>query len=209
MRNSKIEALGYAEPKNEEKPIGAYAIIGDCRTAALVSDDGSIDWLCLPHFSERSVFAALLDQRRGGRFRIRPAGQFRSMRGYRGPTAVLDTTFETPTGSARLTDAMPAVEDAGTLHPLREVLRVVEGIEGEVSFELHWSPRPDYARANPRIRSRGALGWSCDWSDELFLLRAEAPLTFIPEAAALVGRFRVQAGQKVRFSLCYAKGTLA
>jgi len=196
----------YVQPRSGEKAIGAYAIIGDCRTAGLVSKDGSIDWLCFPHFSGPSVFAALLDQERGGRFSIRPAGQFRSTRRYRGPTAVLETDFETPTGSARLTDAMPAAEDAGTLHPLREVLRIVEGTDGEVSFEIHWSPRPDYARADPLIRSRGALGWSCEWSDELFLLRAEAPLAFIPEAAAVVGRIRVQAGQRVRFSLCYAKG---
>jgi GH15 family glucan-1,4-alpha-glucosidase len=116
----------YVQPRSGEKAIGAYAIIGDCRTAGLVSKDGSIDWLCFPHFSGPSVFAALLDQERGGRFSIRPAGQFRSTRRYRGPTAVLETDFETPTGSARLTDAMPAAEDAGTLHPLREVLRIVE-----------------------------------------------------------------------------------
>jgi GH15 family glucan-1,4-alpha-glucosidase len=197
----------FVEPPKGEKQIGAYAIIGDCRTAALVSHDGSIDWLCLPHFSGLSVFAALLDQERGGRFRIRPDGAFHSARRYHDVTAVLETTFKTPTGSARLIDAMPAVEDAGTLHPLREVLRVIEGIEGVVSFEVHWSPRPNYARAEPKIKSHGALGWSCAWSDELFLLRAEAPLTISSGAArAVVGRVRVEAGQKTRFSLCYAKG---
>ena len=198
----------YVQPRSNEKSIGAYAIIGDCRTAALVSQDGSIDWLCFPHFSGPSVFAALLDHERGGRFSIRPAGQFRSSRRYRGPTAVLETDFETPTGSARLTDAMPAAEEAGTLHPLREVLRLIDGTRGEVSFEIHWSPRPDYARADPLIRSRGALGWSCAWSDELFLLQAEVPLAFIPQAGAVVGRIRVQAGQRVRLSLSYAKGDI-
>lgn len=208
MPQLKKDTPGYVEPRSGETEIRAYAIIGDCRTAALVSQDGSIDWLCLPHFSGPSVFAALLDQERGGRFRIRPDCHFRSMRRYLNDTAVLETTFETPTGSARLIDAMTSVEEADTLHPLREVLRIIEGIEGEVSFEVHWSPRPNYARAGSLIRSRCALGWSCAWSDELFLLRAEAPLTIDPEAEGVVGRIRVEAGRKIRFSLCYAKGDI-
>jgi GH15 family glucan-1,4-alpha-glucosidase len=121
----------------------------------------------------------------------------------------LETTFVTPTGSARLVDALVAVEDAGTLHPLREVLRIVEGVEGDVNFEVHWAPRPDYARADPLIKSRGALGWSCTWSDELFLLQAEAPLIMVGGTTrAVVGRVRVAAGRKLRFSLCYAKGDI-
>jgi GH15 family glucan-1,4-alpha-glucosidase len=110
--------------------IGAYAIIGDCRTAALVSSAGSIDWLCLPYFSGPSVFAALLDRERGGRFSITPAGEFTASRRYLQGTAVLVTTFETVSGSARLIDLMPVVETAGTLRPMREVLRIVEGVEG-------------------------------------------------------------------------------
>ena len=125
--------------RNESKvEIGNYAIIGDCRTAALVSLNGSIDWLCLPHFSGASVFAALLDKERGGRFLICPIGSYRSRRRYLGATAVLETTFETITGSARLIDAMPVVENARTLGPLREVLRIVEGIEGDVCFDVRW-----------------------------------------------------------------------
>jgi len=203
------DTAGYAEPRTGDTEIGDYAIIGDCRTAAIVSRDGSIDWLCLPHFSGPSVFAALLDQERGGRFRIRPEGRFRTLRRYCGATAVLETTFETPTGSARLIDAMPVVEDADTLHPLREVLRIIEGIEGEVPFEVDWSPRPDYARGDALIRSRGALGWSCSRSDEIFFLRAEAPLNFSAEAAAVIGRIRVEAGRRIRFSLCYGKADIA
>jgi GH15 family glucan-1,4-alpha-glucosidase len=197
-----------APPANGEAEIGDYAIIGDCRTAALVSHQGAIDWLCLPHFSGPSVFAALLDQKRGGRFVIRPEGRFRSTRRYLGTTAVLETTFETSAGSARLIDVMPIAGKPGSLDPMREILRVVEAVDGETILEIRWEPRPNYARAAPRIRSRGALGWSCTWSDELFLLHAEAPLELAPDRRAVVGRMPVKAGQKVRFSLCYAKADI-
>jgi GH15 family glucan-1,4-alpha-glucosidase len=208
MPELKKTAKRYTQPSNREPEIGDYALIGDCRTAALVSREGSIDWLCLPHFSGASIFAGLLDQERGGRFRICPVESFRSSRRYIGPTGVLETLFETASGSARLVDLMPVIEDAGTLRPLREVLRMIEGVEGEISFEVRWEPRPDYARADARIRSRGAIGWSCSWSDELFLLHAESPLHFIADEKAVVGRIRVAAGQQVRFSLCYAKGDI-
>ena len=203
------EANPCGQPLNSDVEIGDYAIIGDCRTAALVSREGSIDWLCLPHFSGPSVFASLLDQTRGGRFRIRPIGCFRARRRYCGATAVLETTFETATGSARLTDAMSIAADVAGLHPLRELLRIIEGLEGEVAFEVLWSPRPNYARAVPNIRSRGQLGWVCAWSDELFLLRCETSLTSVPEAGAITGCIRVEQGQKARFSMCYAKGDIA
>lgn len=188
--------------------IGDYALIGDCRTAALISRDGSIDWLCLPHFSGASVFAALLDGERGGRFTICPASPFTSTRRYLGSTAVLETTFETDTGVARLIDLMPIVEDPGTLCPLREVLRIIEGIDGEVSFDVRWEPRPDYARVNARIRQRGRLGWACTFEDELFFLHAEAPLTFRETEKAVLGRVRIVAGQSCRFSLGYEKGDI-
>lgn len=196
------------QPNSQEPGIGDYAIIGDCRTAALVSRDGSIDWLCLPHFSGASVFAALLDQKRGGRFRIRPTAPFRSTRRYFGATGILETTFKTASGSARLLDLMPIVGNSNTLQPLREVLRIVQGIEGEITLEIRWEPRPRYSCVDPKLRSRGAIGWSCTWSEELFLLRAEAPLDLVTDEKAVVGRVRVEAGQTVRFSLCYAKADI-
>jgi GH15 family glucan-1,4-alpha-glucosidase len=194
--------------KRSKGSIGDYAIIGDCRTAALVSLHGSIDWLCLPHFSGASVFAALLDQEQGGRFAICPVGQFKSTRRYLGATSVLETTFKTVTGSARLIDAMPIVGDTETLRPLREVLRIVDGIEGEVSFDVRWEPRPNYARSSASIRPRGALGWSCTWSDELFLLHSEAALDLRAQDKAVVGRICVKAGRRCRFSLAYAKADI-
>jgi GH15 family glucan-1,4-alpha-glucosidase len=190
-----------------EPDIGDYAVIGDCRTAALVSRDGSMDWLCLPDFSSPSVFAALLDRKQGGCFAIRPARPFRACRRYVGTTAVLETSFETDSGKARLIDLLPIVAP-DALHPTREILRIVEGTAGEVAFDLRFEPRPDYARANPRVRSRGALGWACAWSDELLLLRAGAALEITGSGDAVTGRVRVHAGEKIAFSLSYSKADI-
>jgi GH15 family glucan-1,4-alpha-glucosidase len=197
----------YGDPDAAGAPeIGDYALIGDCRTAALVSKDGSIDWLCLPHFSGPSVFGALVDPEEGGRWRIRPAAPLRATRRYVGETAILETTFETATGSVRLTDLMSVAQDGVAIRPMRELLRIVEGLEGEVVLDLRWEPRPNYGRATPRISSRHALGWACAWSDDLFALHANVPLKLASDHKSVVGRIRVESGQKVQFSLCYSKG---
>ncbi|MCC2649930.1 MAG: glycosyl hydrolase family protein [Microvirga sp.] len=191
-----------------EPEIGDYAIIGDCRTAALVARAGAIDWLCLPHFSGPSVFAALIDRRRGGTFSVTPEQQFKTKRRYVGPTAVLETTFETSTGTARLVDLMPVLENPGALHPTREILRVVEGVEGEVDLQVRFEPRPNYARAKPRFSLRGVLGWACTWSDELFLLHADIALELTEDGKALIGRIRMKAGERAYLSLCYSKADI-
>jgi GH15 family glucan-1,4-alpha-glucosidase len=192
--------------RNADPEIGDYAMIGDCRTAALISRAGSLDWLCLPHFSGASVFAALLDQQRGGRFAIQPRQDFHSSRRYLPGTPVLETTFRTTSGVARLTDLMPIEEDADRLAPMREVLRVLEGVEGEVILDIRFEPRPNYAREKARIRSRGRLGWSCSWRDELCLLTSDARLEPAPHGTAVIGQIRIRAGERLCFSLAYTKG---
>ena len=112
-------------------PIGDYALIGDGRSAALVSRDGSLDWLCWPRFDSPSIFAALLDTARGGRFRVRPTGTFRSERRYLPDTNVLETVFHTASGAVALRDLMPVVSEEdkrAALIPEHEVLREVEGL---------------------------------------------------------------------------------
>src|ERR671911_1998474 len=87
-------------------PIEHYAIIGDCRSAGLISRDGSLDWLCLPRFDSPSIFAAMLDAENGGRFLVRAVREFRTERRYLPNTNVLETVFRTPTGACVLRDLM-------------------------------------------------------------------------------------------------------
>src|ERR1041385_6260163 len=89
-----------------------YAIVGDTRSAALISREGSIDWLCWPRFDSRSVFARILDANRGGYFSIQPSVPFRAERRYVDATNVLETTFITSGGRARMLDLMPALTES-------------------------------------------------------------------------------------------------
>src|SRR6185503_19770430 len=139
------------------RSIGDYAIIGNTRSAALISRDGTIEWLCWPRFDSASWFAALLDRERGGHFSLHPADAFQATRRYVGETNVLETTFRTAQGALRLTDLMPVASEHAKrreLWPEHEILRRMECVEGEVSMELMYSPRPDYARAAAALRDR-------------------------------------------------------
>ena len=93
-------------PRAGIKRIDDYGLIGNSQTAALVGNDGSIDWLCLPFLDSPSVFAALLDQEKGGRFALSPAEPFDSTSSYRPGTNILNTTFRTALGQLRVTDFM-------------------------------------------------------------------------------------------------------
>ncbi|HEV7263576.1 MAG TPA: glycoside hydrolase family 15 protein [Falsiroseomonas sp.] len=208
---------GGAEPRAAQAATGArfgaaaapaiadYAMIGDCRTVALVSREGSIDWLCLPHFSGPSAFAALLDAEKGGRFAIRPSGRFTVERRYRGTTAVLETTFRTESGAVRVIDLMPVADGFRALAPMREVLRIVEGVEGTVDLHILFAPRPDYARVAPRLERRGALGWAVAWGCEFLLLHTDAALEVTADGTAAEGALRVEAGRRHAFSLTYVR----
>ncbi len=120
-------------PDDPYAPIEDYAVIGDCASAALVGTDGAIDWLCWPRFDSPSIFAALLDAERGGRFQVRPTQDVSSVeRRYMGDTNVLETTFTTETGVLRLTDLMPVGPPEAyrrELWPTHEILRRVECVE--------------------------------------------------------------------------------
>lgn len=182
------------------EPIDAYAIVGDCRSAALVSRTGSVDWLCMPHFSAPSVFAALLDRRHGGRLLIRPRDIVRIARRYRGGSAVLKTTFECASGRATLTDFMsiPAQEDA----PHR-LFRIVECEAGEVVVDVAYQPRPDYARAKPDLTPYGDFGWMYRDTDAIVLFDADATLALDARSQLVGGTCRLVCGERRRFVFAY------
>jgi len=187
------------------RPIGDYALIGDCRSAALVSGTGSIDWLCWPRFDSPSIFGALLDRRRGGCFRIAPVSPFTTTRRYVGETAVLETTFQTATGVACLTDLMPVAseaEKARELWPDHEVLRRVECLEGTVEIDVLFDPRPDYGRMIPRLVDCQPFGLVCESRAQVIALRSEIPLV-TGEPAGARGRARLQAGEARTLSVTY------
>ena len=186
--------------------IGDYAIIGDCHSAALVSRQGSIDWLCWPRFDSPSLFGALLDPR-AGHWRIAPAGDFRARRRYVGDSNVLETQFETAGGSLRLTDLMPVASDDDKRRLLladHEVLRVVTCDQGEVAIDFDLCARPDYGRGKPRVTRSDRLGLRIALDPGLLSLRSELPLEPDPDDPGRVrGRARLRAGETLAFSLIF------
>ncbi|WP_432564654.1 glycoside hydrolase family 15 protein [Kineococcus sp. SYSU DK003] len=174
-----------------------YALIGDLHTAALIDRTGSIDWLCFPRFDSPACFAALLDSPESGRWRLGPSGgATASRRRYRGHSLVLETEWDTPDGTVRVTDFMPPRGN----HP--DVIRVVEGLEGEVRMSSELALRFDYGSIVPWVRRRG---------DELEAVAGPDSVWFwstVPiEGRDLtsVSDFVVREGEQVPFVLTWGK----
>src|SRR4051812_39696823 len=127
-------------------PLEQYALIGDCETAALVGLDGSIDWLCWPRFDSPAVFAALVGTEQNGRWRLAPATTYRATRQYRGDSMILETRFETETGSCIVVDFMPPDDQDANL------IRIVYGERGTVAMSTELVLRFDYGNAVPWVR---------------------------------------------------------
>ena len=170
-----------------------------------MSSAGSIDWLCWPRFDSPSIFAALLDARRGGRFTVAPVGPFTTTRRYAGESAVLETTFRTPNGVVRLTDLMPVAseaEKARELWPGHELLRRVECLAGTVEIDVLFDPRPDYGRVVPSLIDQKAFEVVCEHRAQVLALQSEIPLATGSGPGAR-GRTRLQAGEVRTLSLTY------
>ena len=185
----------------ESLPIGDYALLSDCRSAALVSRDGSVNWLCFPRFDGPSVFCRLLDPA-GGRFAIQPAGEFQASRRYADQTMVLETTFTTPGGTAVLTDAL-ALGPNERGHGLGAsspgmLLRRLACTSGEIEAEVSYAPRPEYGLIHP-ILVPVPGGLAARGGADRLLLSTSA--SFSVDGATATARIRLAAGQAAVFAL--------
>src|SRR4051812_18043382 len=185
-------------------PIGEYGLLADCNSAALVSRDGSIDWLCLPRYDADALFARILDPD-AGHWSIRPPGEYRVERRYVPRSLVIETTFTTPAGVVRMRDAMAFApgqrgHDLGHDAP-HEVLRAIEGVSGSVELVLELVPRPEYGLVRPLIRvvEGGAKTFG---GPNRIEVASSVPLEL--RDAGLHAAFAVRGGQQLGFSIVWA-----
>jgi GH15 family glucan-1,4-alpha-glucosidase len=174
-----------------------YALIGDEQTAALVSRSGSIDWLCLPRFDSGACFAALLGDRDNGHWRLAPKGaDVCARRAYRPDSLVLDTEWDTPEGSVRVTDLMPQRDRAP------DVVRIVEGLSGAVTLRGALRLRFDYGSIVPWMRRTDGHRVAVAGPDAVWL-RSEPPVHTWGEDFCTHSEFTVRKGEKVAFVLTW------
>ncbi len=178
-------------------PIEDHRVIGDLHTAALVGTDGTVDWLCLPAFDSPSVFCSILDDERGGHFRLRPERYARSQQLYLPDTNVLLTRFLSPEGVAEILDFMPVHKDGRARHRL---VRNVRAVRGSVALSAGCMPAFDYARAGHSVslRKAGAVFQGPELT--LGLASPDVPLE-IGERGAVRARFELEAGESATFVL--------
>jgi GH15 family glucan-1,4-alpha-glucosidase len=172
-------------------PIREYAAIGDGRTVALVARDGSIDWLPLPDLDSPSVFAAILDPARGGRFSLAPTDPFDAKRRYVPDTNILETTFTAGDAVVRVTDALLfAGEELG---PQRELVRLIEGVSGTTSLRWSVEPRFGYGERRTSIAERHGVAVASSGGDAIAIRSIDAGDLEL-DAHRISGRFEIRAG---------------
>jgi GH15 family glucan-1,4-alpha-glucosidase len=175
-----------------------YAMIGDCRTAALICRGGSVDWLCVPRFDSAACFAALLGDKTNGRWLVEPAARkFKSSRAYRGDTLILETTFTTTTGKVKVIDFMPP----GT--PQSCIVRIVEGLEGHVDMQTELAIRFDYGVTIPWVSRRDRRTMTAVAGPHLMAFRTRAEVR--GENMHSVADFTVTKGMSYSFVLAYGE----
>ena len=192
-----------------------YGLIGDMSSAALVGADGSVDWCCLPRFDSPSVFASILDEDIGGRFRIQPSGAYAGAgQAYLQDTNILETTFKTPSGVVKITDFMPIQDNDRDGKPDTnpavppELHRIVTCTDGSVEMRCDYEPRHDYARAVPalrHIRSNGSgTAVETEGGGQTMMLLSSVSLP--ANADGVKGEFALSQGESAIFVLAYGDG---
>jgi GH15 family glucan-1,4-alpha-glucosidase len=183
-------------------PIGDYALIGDCESAALVSRHGSIDWCCMPRIDHGSCFGRLLDWDRGGYCEVRPCrDDVRALRDYADGTLVLETRLAGSTGEAMLWDCFTLDADDGHERGPR-LLRVIEGGRGYMDFDVCVAPRFDYGELTPWVRYHDVGVFSASGGDDALVITGD--LEFDAGKHELRARASVRAGQRVRLAITFA-----
>ena len=195
-----------------------YGLIGDMSSAALVGTDGSVDWCCLPRFDSPSVFASILDEDIGGRFRVQPSGGYTGSRQvYLRDTNILETTFATSRGVVKVTDFMPIQDndmdgkpDTNPADP-PELHRIVTCVDGSVEMRCDYEPRHDYARAVPvfrQLRSNGN-GTVVDTEGGRQNMMLLSSVSLPVSADSVKGDFALSQGESAIFVLAYGTGRSA
>ncbi|MCI0529265.1 MAG: DUF5911 domain-containing protein, partial [Nitrospira sp.] len=179
------------------QPIENYGIIGDMHTTALVGMDGSIDWFCFPHFDSPSVFAAILDDQKGGRFKIAPSSHSRvtCKQFYWPDTNVLITRFLSPDGVGEITDYMPVGVPTGG-HGYHQLIRRVNVIRGAMTFRMECHPAFNYARDEHQIK---ITEQSADFHSPGLSLRLATRVSLGQDGNGVIAEFTLQEGQRAIF----------
>ena len=186
-------------------PIADYALLSDRHSAALVSRDGSIDWLCFPRFDSPSIFGRLLGDE-AGHWSIRATAATQVTRRYLDRTMVLETTFRTPTGTVAITDAL-AMGDGNRGHELGKdaphlLLRRATCVEGEVELSLEYVPRPEYGLVHPLLDAVDGGVAAFGGADVLVL---SSPMALTVDQSAVSGQLQLRRGESAGFALHHAK----
>ncbi|MGO9604326.1 MAG: glycoside hydrolase family 15 protein [Candidatus Binataceae bacterium] len=174
-----------------------YALIGNTHTAALVGNDGAIDWLCVPRFDSPACFAALLGSRENGRWQIAPANKLTAVhRRYNGPTAILENEFVTDSGSVVVTDFMPVAQPNHSAG----VVRIVRGVSGTVPMRMELIASFDYGHIVPWIERRD-YGLCAIAGPDALALRTPTPIQI--EGPVATSEFTISEGQSLPFTLTW------
>ncbi len=181
-------------------PIGEYAFLSDCHSTALVSRHGSVDWACFRRFDSPTAFARLLDHDLGGHFAITARGPAAHERAYIDGTLVLRTTITTATGRASLTEGM-VMRRGGSDNPHHQLVRILDGIDGSIVFDIELQPRFDYGCTVPLVSEIGVRSYTAVGGPEALVVHTDCTLEVDRRNGRLIGQVELGAGASCRFLL--------